>query len=663
MPLDDRSGRSARFARKRGAWLTAVSLVVALLAGVTVMSAGSNAATTTGPLEQPGNVLRDATLDITVDGNSTGLWYTRSTSASSNFAALSMSAAATTIALTSGTTTSTCAGNNPAGRNLSPYSTVEVIAPDNSTVVHSASSPVRRIDLGSFFTNPPNQPMDPQPAPADKNWRGGQAASSRASSGWTTQLNMEGKPAGTYTIKTTTHNMYRITQGSGSGQVGPLTLACTEGTPTVGTKTVTPGPAVETLTFEYRPWQHKFVDVFDSGIVSMNTNPPEFQQKLAGETAAIVAGHQRAYSVPDGTVLLPADPEACDANPLACLPPLAEPCDPTDGCTPRIIYIGYADADQKLYGFFDLDTKAFIAFQQVGPVSHLSLSLGTVLDAAYKDLLTKLNAAAAAQGMDLASLLATKVRISNGTREMTLSLMEGLQIAPTEAHSGIQIITDGFVQAGLILDIYLNLGGACPGGTVGDSDPNTPAPDRYTPLRGVGYTVEKSDYVPDIPPVAGLDALGVGGPVYHIEGKFLQEPGTLVNVVTNLVGVDTRADEPNGYPVWINALGLAGSPINTVSPNRMDFLGTAAWSASETDLGAAGCLTTDFMLGAGVAIYNNPLPIGFGDIPIWKQNDAAAGLKAAIDAAIAQVLGQATTNPLLAPILELIQGSLPELPV
>ena len=93
---------------------------------------------------------------------------------------------------------------------------------------------------------------------------------------------------------------------------------------------------------------------------------------------------------------------------------------------------------------------------------------------------------------------------------------------------------------------------------------------------------------------------------------------------------------------------------------EMDFLGTATWSASETNLGALGCLTVDFMLGAGVALYNNPLPVGFGTLPIWDpQNPAVADLMAQINAAIQGVADQVGSNPTVNDVLQQILDALP----
>jgi hypothetical protein len=95
----------------------------------------------------------------------------------------------------------------------------------------------------------------------------------------------------------------------------------------------------------------------------------------------------------------------------------------------------------------------------------------------------------------------------------------------------------------------------------------------------------------------------------------------------------------------------------------MDFIGTATWSASETPVTGVGCLTVDFLLGAGVAIYNNPLPIGFGDLPIWDPQDpAVAGLIQQINAAIQGAVDQVATNPTVADLLDQITGALPPVP-
>ena len=98
-----------------------------------------------------------------------------------------------------------------------------------------------------------------------------------------------------------------------------------------------------------------------------------------------------------------------------------------------------------------------------------------------------------------------------------------------------------------------------------------------------------------------------------------------------MIGVDTAADEPNGYPVWISPF-ISG--VRTGAPKTMDFLGTATWSASESPI-LAGCLVIDFMLGTGVAIYDNPLPVGLGSLidVVGTPSPQLEALQTSVDAA------------------------------
>jgi hypothetical protein len=196
----------------------------------------------------------------------------------------------------------------------------------------------------------------------------------------------------------------------------------------------------------------------------------------------------------------------------------------------------------------------------------------------------------------------------------------------------------------------------------GDSDPATPAPDRYAHKTDSGYVVERSDLLPSIPKAGAVGAL-VGGPIYHIEGDFVGAAPALINTSTGIIAADTAADEPNGYPVWLPLV----SGAHTTNARTMDFVGTATWSASETPTTAtAGCTSVNFMLGAGVALYNNPLPVGFGDIPIWDPTSPqVAALMAQIDAAVQGAVDQVTSNPQVAALLDQITGALPatDLPI
>jgi len=306
-----------------------------------------------------------------------------------------------------------------------------------------------------------------------------------------------------------------------------------------------------------------------------------------------------------------------------------------------------------IVGVFDLDTKAFIAQVKINGTVRTLMSTGTTTDAYYHDLLDQLSAGAAAKGIDLASILATEVRVSNGTQVLRLSLLNGLQIDPTTSHGGIQISSNSTAQAGVLLDVYSSLrldGGAC----VANSASSSTEPGRYTRHEDNGYNVTKSDLLPAVPAVGPLAAL-VGGPLYHITGTF--KSNALVNTASAVIGVDTAADEPHGYPIWISPFL---SPIHTAKPTTLDFLGTATWSASESPI-LQGCLVVDFMLGAGVAVYNNPLPVGLGTIfdPLAQPTPAAEQLTDAVNDAVNQVVGQATSNPTVNSLLTQVTALLP----
>jgi len=109
--------------------------------------------------------------------------------------------------------------------------------------------------------------------------------------------------------------------------------------------------------------------------------------------------------------------------------------------------------------------------------------------------------------------------------------------------------------------------------------------------------------------------------------------------------------------VWVEPF-IASGHVN--SPSTMDFLGTATWQASETSL-LGGCLVIDFMVGTGVALYNNPLPVGFGTLlsPLYKPSPASEKLLNQINAAVQSVVNQAATNPTVAGVLNQILGALP----
>ena len=621
------------------------SALLTLMAVVCGAAMTAGAATTVSPT-QPGSppFTRDDIVNITV--NPVAALFTR-TLATSNFTRPSILLAS-------------CVGDNPAGVNNSPRTTVKVTGPGGE-VVTNATSPVLTRGLGGAAGGYPE--TNPQPAPGDTNWRGGSYGSttpgapsaSNTTRPWVVATNLAGKPGGIYTVTTTTQNMVK----TGTG-------ACTIGTPpatsaTAFGNTFAPGPIVETSTFEYRPWQHRFTDLFGGGSVKMNVTPAEFQQTLGTQSGAIHDGTtMQFFDVPSGDfVALPSDPNACGENPASCLPSTATSCDPSAGCEPRIVVIDYDQyPTEQLFGFFDIETGAFVSYSEINGTTRTMLSLGRDQDAIYRDLLAQLGTAAYDQGVDLAALLATKVRLRTGSDELSVSLLQGLQLAPAPGKpAGVQIVSDTTAQAGLILDIYAGISPVQCVANSGDSNPATAAPDRYTPAADVGYTVEKSDLLPEVPRIGAVGAL-VGGPIYHITGDFVGGGSQLVNTAAAVIGVDTAADEPNGYPVWIEP--FVSTPTHVAAPKTMDFLGTATWSASESSLGALGCLSVNFMLGAGVAIYNNPLPVGFGTLPIWDpQAPEVQALMAQVNGAVQTVVNSLVGDPTVAALLEQITGSLP----
>lgn len=636
--------------RQRSRRTLAITLAIAVAA--TICAGIATAATTITPLE-PGTppYTREAAVNITV--NPVAVMFGRSSS-TGNYTRTSPLLAS-------------CLGDNPAGTNNSPRTVVTVTGPGDVGVVHQATSPVIQRDLAGALGGYPE--VNPQPAPSNTNYRGGahgSTVSGHPSAGsttrpWNTMANLEGKPAGIYTVTTETINMVRTTTLLNAGVCEVGTPPATSGT-TYG-NTFTPGPIVETSTFEYRPWQRVFTDVLGNGKVNVNIDPSEFQASTNEQTGQVHGGTAETmmfFNDPSSSsIMLPEDPSTCANDPNSCLPSTAVQCTPgTSGCNPRLLIINKGAPGDQVQGIFDLQDRVFIAYVNINGSQRVLFSLGSS-DSIYRDLLAQLNDAAGAQGLDLMSILGTTARVRLGTDEYKLSVLNGLQIDPKPggAADGVQIVADASAQAGLILNIFAGLSSVpCPGGGSADSDPSTAAPDRFTPTTDAGYTIEKSDLLPEVPRAGAVGAL-VGGPIYHIEGDFVTAGSTLVNTSTAVIGADTAEDEPNGYPVWIQPF-LSGNHVENA--RTMDFLGTATFAASESDLGALGCLVVDFMLGAGVAIFNNPLPVGFGDIPIWDpQSPEVQALMAQVNAAVQDAVDQVTSDPTVAAVLDLITGSLP----
>lgn len=638
-----RAAPAARGRRRTFAVLLATVAVTA--AGLSVMPA--DAATTITPAE-PGTVpvVRDDSITVKVD--KAAQHFQRSSSTAS-YTPRSPSA----VALNG------CKGDNPAGTNASPRTIVTVTDPDGAVVL-TATSPVRDLGLLSptgLFANPSAQPLSPQPAPGNSNFRG-DFPDANAYHGFSATLSLAGKPAGVYTVSTLDMNTVKTTNAFGGGGT------CAFGTPSGSTV----GPNVAAITsFEYRPWQVEFKDIFGKGNVNVNVDPRESRFSIGSKTSPITAGTPQSqwyYSLPSNSAFaLPSDPVACASNPASCLPANATACDPADGCTPRLMVLYQPVASPKTYGIvgiFDLDTKAFIALAKVDGTSRVLASVGTQLDAIYGETLTKVVDAAAAQGIDLMRVLTTEVKLNMSGTSTSLSLLNGLQIDPTTLPNGIELTsgitkidTTGIltglaqlapgvtptVQAGLILHLAVTFG----------QESSCTAP----------YRVAQSDLLPDVPTPGALGTL-VGGPIYSVSGKFNTANGESVS--SAILGVDTAAGEPNGYPVWINPL-ISG--INSAKASNIDFLGTLVGGAPlaniVTDLGSLGCLRVGSFLGTGVAILNNPFTVGLKDVfdPLTTPNPAVNELVDSIGTAADEVVDSVLTAPLVADLLGTIIAELP----
>lgn len=625
-------------------------LAGSLVAALSLLTIPANAATTVTPSESGTvPVVRDDAVTVSVDRSA--LSYYRSSS-TGTYAPVSPAAVFLTNA-TSGLGQG-CRGDI-AGADRSPRTTVTVQDPDGNSVLN-VTSPVRDMNTSGFLTSPPQKPLSPQPAAANSNYRGDfpDSSSNNPFHGMSAQLSLAGKPAGLYTV--TTKNSHTVKQG--------LTGACSVGVPSgSGTSTtIAAGPEVATKTFEYRPWKHNFKDIQHQGKVALNTTPAEFTFSIGSKTTPVYPGGANTlsfYSLPSGTgFALPSDPTDCVEDAESCLPVSANRCNPAAGCTPRVAIINLPPTSGKqLVGVFDLETKAFIAYATIDGTSRVLLSLGTALDPIYDSVVHQLSDNASSSHIDFAKLLATEVQVNGGGgSETTLSLLNGLQINPSDGKAGVQIKSDATVQAGIILHIYLNLrlsGAAC----LTKSASSTTEPDRFTPTESHGYTVTKSDLLPEVPPAGALGAI-VGGPLYHITGKFNSD-GTLANTAAAVIGLDTAVDEPNGYPVWIEP--FISSPTHAGTPRTMDFLGTGTWSASQAPVAGAGCLITDFVLGTGVALFNNPLPVGLGTVfdPAAQRNAAAEQLTDKVNEALADATEEVTSNPTVASLLAQLTAALP----
>ena len=112
----------------------------------------------------------------------------------------------------------------------------------------------------------------------------------------------------------------------------------------------------------------------------------------------------------------------------------------------------------SLIGVFDLETKAFVAAAQIGGTSATWPRSAPPTTPTTTSCSSGSATGSAAQGIDLPTLLATKVIVAQRVaNETSLSLLNGLQIDPSTKHGGIHLSSAATVQAGVLLDIYSSL--------------------------------------------------------------------------------------------------------------------------------------------------------------------------------------------------------------
>ena len=160
---------------------------------------------------------------------------------------------------------------------------------------------------------------------------------------------------------------------------------------------------VSTTTFEYRPWSLKFNDLLGNGDVGMNVSPPEFQATINGLSGPIRSGENMKFLSPPAVMSHCPQIRRVVLMTHVALVGWRGPCRPVDRMRASHCHHQRQVVPNQVRGFFDIETKAFIAYVKVGPNYGVLFSLGTELDAQYRDVLGQLVGAAGAQGIDLAS--------------------------------------------------------------------------------------------------------------------------------------------------------------------------------------------------------------------------------------------------------------------
>lgn len=635
MSTQQRPARSGQTGVRLSTRLGQLGRVLAGAVGSFVLVHAATAATTFDP---PGTFTDPVRDTVAISVNPGAQIWTRSTSI------LSSSAAFTQQNANSASTILACTGAS------TPFSEIIITDPNGDPAFHLQSPEVSGVGVLGL-----------------QSWRGGP---------WSTTVDLTGKPAGTYTVETRIHNKVRSAHNGSTG--GANGLPCTTGTPTnAGTafpnppsNGYTPGPVIETKTFEFRPWQQTFVDYFGGGAVRFNTLPEEFTWEVDGSKAPLIKGApaetaMRLYWLPQTggldlenpqnmlTNLLgslftpPADPMACVDDPEACLPPTVVPCNPADGCVPRIAYIYYYSGPapyQELAGFFDLDTRAFVAYARTAGKLRVLSSGGPVIDALLDGAWSNLVNQAAMAGIDLPTLLnqpvVLKIPYAQEQVTVTVSLLNGAQVTvsplPASPAGPLAVAAGLIIHTGAWTGPDLGLGGG----------------------SAYGYSVKSAEDLPALPPVPGIGALLVsGGKVRHVVGKVPNGGGTH----TIALSVDTSAGEPNGLPVWLPLVSGAGA----VADSGVEFIGDDLLVLDFELCFDGSCSGAGAVIGTGLAMFpRSPLDgvISIGDLPlIWQSCSLAlttitcppGGIQAitTIDGQVLDITTQLFGNPTVQEVL------------
>lgn len=538
-----------------------------------------------------------------------------------------------------------CNGAGPNGATLRPKANTRIRVIRESDGVEM---------VNAFYETPNKSPLE------------GGANAANALAPFTTTWDTTGAEPGLYRVISTTNDRDKVNNQNGS------TSSCTPDQNTVRSN----------FLVEYRPWQHSnFNDLLGQGNVRMNSNPRELQYSITGTSSPVITGTPQSmsfYSGPTGLLELPGDPESCATDPLGCLPADAVACDPSAGCVPSLALVNYQDGGEYLLGIFDLESGAFVASASVGGKRTILQSAGTDLDAALLDAIEQLAILAEDQGIDLISLLNTKleIRMTNGNEHrLEISVLESLKLLegwrPDSTGVGYSLLAPFVLNAGFsthVVDPFCHAGptnGTCQFiaglfelGTLPSGAPEV-------------INVTESALVPEIPVpllpvplpppanVLGTTITVAGGPLVNLQHVYPDGTGSHT-VGSGLTGpsVDTTRDEPAGLPVWAP---LIDQNMTVPDAGPLDFLGHAV----VIDLPLIPDINLDLgsiVVGQGLWLYGDG-PVGFAGLPLlWDtENPAAAELNELLGTLAPEVLDNEAVGAVLAAALGLAGGGTPDL--